>query len=401
MKNRIKIAHVITRLDKGGSAQNTILTLLGMDERRYRFALIKGGSVESEMGNEERIKVELSLSALREKGIPIFTYSSLIRRINPLLDLRCLIQLFFFFRKEKPFIVHTHTSKGGVLGRLSAWLARVPVIVHTPHGHIFWGYYGPLITELFIFMERLVAKITDKIVCLTEQEKRDHIQFKISRPEKFVTIHSGVDFSGFKKTGSFKNRIREELGIPNGEPVIGTVGRLVPIKGHEYMIRAFALLMNEYDNLWLILVGDGFLGHYLKTLCKELEIKEKVVFAGWRSNVPDFLSLFDIFVFPSLNEGMGRVLVEAMAAGKPIVASNVGGIPDMVKDGQNGLLVPVANVKALAKSIDFLLTNPEKRKEMGGKGRKMATQYGSDSMVQKIDQLYQDLLREKMPSEAK
>lgn len=401
MKDRIKITHVITRLDRGGSAQNTILTLLGMDERRYGFALIKGVSVESEMGNDERIKVELSLSALREKGIPIFTCSSLIRRINPLLDLRCLIQLFFFFWKEKPFIVHTHTSKGGVLGRLSAWLARVPVIVHTPHGHIFWGYYGPLITELFILMERLVAKITDKIICLTEQEKRDHIQFRISRPEKFVTIHSGVDFSVFKKTGSFKERIREELGILDEEPVIGTVGRLVPIKGHEYMIKAFALLMNEYDNLWLILVGDGSMRDYLENLCKDLKIKDRVVFTGWRSNVPDFLSLFDIFVLPSLNEGMGRVLVEAMAAGRPIVASNVGGIPDMVKDGQNGLLVPAADVKALANGIDFLLTNPEKRTEMGGTGKKMAIQYGSDSMVQKIDQLYQDLLREKISSEAK
>lgn len=396
MQGKIKVIHVITRLDRGGSAQNTILTILGMDDSRYRFVLIKGESIESEMGDEERSQVESSLSRVRKKGIPIFTYLSLIRKINPLLDLRCLIQLFFFFRKERPLIVHTHTSKGGFLGRLSAWLARVPVIVHTPHGHIFWGYYGPLITELFIFMERLVAKITNKIICLTEQEKRDHIQFRIDRSEKFVTIHSGVDFPVFQKSGSFHGRIREELGIPKGEPVIGTVGRLVPIKGHEYMIRAFALLMNEFDNLWLILVGDGLLEDYLKTLCKELEIRERVVFAGWRSNVPDFLSLFDIFVFPSLNEGMGRVLVEAMAVGKPIVASNVGGIPDLVKDGQNGLLVKSRDINGLAHAVKRLLDDRDMMIDMGKRGQIMAQNFSVEKMVERIDALYTSLYQRKI-----
>lgn len=388
---KIKVIHVITRLDRGGSAQNTILTILGMDKSRFRSVLIKGESIESEMGEEEISQVELSLSRVRKKGIPIFTYPSLIRRINPLLDLRCLVQLFFLFKKERPFIVHTHTSKGGFLGRLSAWLARVPVIIHTPHGHIFWGYYNSLITELFIFMERLVAKITSKIICLTDQEKRDHIQFRIDRPERFVTIHSGIDLPVFQKSVSFQDRMRKELGIPKGEPVIGTVGRLVPIKGYEYIIRAFALLTNEFDNSWLILVGDGFLEAYLKKLCIELGIKEKVIFAGWRSNVPDFLSLFDIFVLPSLNEGMGRVLVEAMAAGKPIVASNVGGIPDLVRDGQNGLLVEPGDVNGLCIAARKLLIDAKIRDEMGMKGRTMAQNFSVEKMVERINALYTSL----------
>lgn len=396
MREKIKVFHVITRLDRGGSAQNTILTLLGTDERRYRSVLIKGLSLESDMSREERSRVESDLLALREKGVSIVTYSSLVRRITPLLDLRCLIQLFFFFRKERPFIVHTHTSKAGILGRLAAWLAGVPALVHTPHGHIFRGYYGPLLTEIFVLIERLAARVTDKIVCLTEQEKLDHIKLRVSGPGKFVTIHSGVDLSMFEQPGAFKGRVREELGIPEGDPVIGTVGRLVPVKGHEYMIRAFALLMKRYESLWLILIGDGSMRDYLEDLCKDLKIRDRVIFTGWRSDVPGFLSLFDIFVLPSLNEGMGRVLVEAMVAGRPIVASNVGGIPDLVKDGQNGLLVPAADVKALTNGMDFLLANPEKRTEMGGTGKKMAKQYGSDSMVQKIEKLYQGLLKAKM-----
>lgn len=396
MQGKIKVAHVITRLDSGGSAQNTILTLLGLGDSRYRLAMIKGESIESEMGDEERGQVKSSLSRIRKKGIPDFTYSCLIRRINPLLDLRCLIRLFFFFRKERPFIVHTHTSKAGFLGRLSAWLARVPVIVHTPHGHIFWGYYGPLITELFINMERLIAKITDKIICLTEQEKRDHIQFRIERPEKFVTIHSGIDFPVFQKSSFLHGRLRDELGIPNGEPVIGTVGRLVPIKGHEYMIRAFALLMNEFENSWLILVGDGFLGTYLKRLSRELGVSERVVFAGWRFNVSDFLSFFDIFVFPSLNEGMGRALVEAMAAGKPIVASNVGGISDLVKDRQNGLLFRPGDIDGMAMAMKRLLNNQEMMIDMGKMGRIMAENYSVEKMVKRIDDLYFSLCQRRI-----
>jgi glycosyltransferase involved in cell wall biosynthesis len=182
------------------------------------------------------------------------------------------------------------------------------------------------------------------------------------------------------------------MGLSPKGLVVGTVGWLLPIKGPIHLLKAMGCLWRSHPEIQLVFVGKGELEEDLREETFRMGISDRVTFLGWRDDIPEIMQVLDIFVLPSLNEGMGRVLVEAMAAGKPIVASSVGGIPDLVIQGENGLLVPAADTKALASGIKFLIANPEKRKEMGEKGRKIAIQYGSDSMVQKIDQLYQDLL---------
>ena len=392
---KVKVIHIITRFDKGGSAENTLLTVRGLDKKRYDIILIKGLSLESEMGVRETRVVEHNLAEVERCGIRTLTISELVRKIHPLYDLKAFVSLVKIFLKENPHIVHTHTSKAGILGRWAAFFARVPIIVHTPHGHVFWGYFSRWKTLVFVLLERLTAHITDKIITLTEQEKRDHLRYNIASEDKFLHVHSGVDLNKFFNVSVDPSEMKRNLGMPDNAFVVGTAGRLTPVKGHRYLIKAAKEIVAIKPDIKFLFLGEGELQEELEKMASELNIRENIVFLGWRPDVAEVMSMFDIFALPSLNEGMGRVLVEAMALAKPIVASNIGGIPNLIMQGKNGLLVPVADAKALASGIEFLMTNPKKRGEMGSAGKKIAADYSVDSMMQKIDQLYLELLKKK------
>ncbi|MCX5829587.1 MAG: glycosyltransferase family 4 protein [Deltaproteobacteria bacterium] len=388
---KTKIIHVITRFDKGGSSENTFLTVQGLDKGKYEVILIRGLAEESCMGTEEAAAVKRNLTEAEKSGVKVIIIPELVRSIRPLNDLKALFALIRIFKNEKPRIVHTHTSKAGILGRWAAFFAKTKIIVHTPHGHVFWGYFNKWKTECFIILERLSASITAKIITLTEQEKQDHLRFKIARDEKFTVIHSGVDLTAFSESRVNAPAMREKLGIPPEAFVVGTAGRLTSIKGQRYLLEAEALISPRKPDIFFVFLGDGELAPELSQMVSSLGIKN-VMFLGWRQDVPGVMSTFDIFVLPSLNEGMGKVLVEAMALGKPIVASDVGGIPDLVTHNQNGLLVPPADVEGLAHSINVLLHDPIKRKEMGDRGKVVAADYSAEAMVQKIDRLYDEAI---------
>ncbi len=384
---KTKVIHVITRFDKGGSAENTFLTVQGLNKDKYEVILIQGLAEESLMGPEETVAVERNLAEAEKSGVKVITIPELVRSIQPLNDLMALFALIRIFKDERPHIVHTHTSKAGILGRWAAFFTNITIIVHTPHGHVFWGYFNKGKTACFILVERLTASITDKIITLTEQEKKDHLHFKIAPDEKFTVIHSGVDLAAFSDSRINASTMREKLGIPPEAFVVGTAGRLTPIKGQRYLLEAAALISLRKPDIYFVFLGDGELAPELGHMASSLWINN-IMFLGWRQDVPDVMSTFDIFVLPSLNEGMGKVLVEAMALGKPIVASNVGGIPDLVTHNHNGLLFPPADAEGLAHSICVLLHDPVKRKEMGDRGKVVAADYSAEAMIKKIDRLY-------------
>ena len=393
MVAKIKIIHVITRFDKGGSAENTFLTIQALDRERYDVVLVTGSLQVAQMGDREMRAVEANLASLEKSGVRRVVMPELVREPSPLADGRALMRLRGLFRRERPVIVHTHTSKAGMLGRWAAYFAGVPVIVHTPHGHVFWGYFGRAKTALFILMECLTARITERIVTLTKQEMNDHLRFSIAPAEKFTVIHSGVDLSRFSGVGGDVSKIRQEMNLPADAFVVGTVGRLTAVKGHIHLLRAAARILKNRKDIFFVLLGGGELRDELCKYSDQEAILENVRFLGWRSDVASALSAFDIFAFPSLNEGMGKAIVEAMAMGRPVIASDVGGIPDLVVQGRNGLLVPPADSEALAQAILDLYENPDKRKRMGEAGRIMVSEYGVDAMVRKIDDLYQACLR--------
>ncbi len=389
---RIKVVHVITRFDKGGSAENTFLTVCGLDKGRYDVVLVKGPSPSGDADDPEARAAQDNIAAC-EALIRVIDLRHLVRNLRPLSDLSAFFTLIRIIRQEQPRIVHTHTSKAGILGRWAAWFCRVPVIVHTPHGHIFWGYFGPLQTRLFIFLEKLTARVTDAIITLTPQEREDHLRFRIAPEGKFTVIHSGVALGPFL-TGPSRAEARSLLGIPQGETVIGTVGRLTAVKGQEILIRAAGQLIRPGKRIFLVLLGDGELRRDLEQLTVNLGIAGQVRFLGWRPDVARIMAVCDIFCLPSRNEGMGKVLVEAMAIGIPIVASNIGGIKHIVRSGENGLLVPAEDLVAWVEAIDRLCRDPERRRRMGDAGRQMAPRHSSEEMIKMIDQLYGKLLDE-------
>jgi glycosyltransferase involved in cell wall biosynthesis len=374
-------------LDRGGSAENTLLTCLGLNNK-YKFVLVHGLSLESQMTDLEKQSVDRGIKRAEEGGVKLIPFPSLVRRIDPFRDIQAFFSLWWLLRKERPAMVHTHTSKAGLLGRWAAKMAGVPIIVHTPHGHVFYGHFGSLVSRSFLIAEKITAPITDRMVALTETERKDYVTLKVCVPEKTLTIHSGVDTDHYMTARVNVREKKQSLGISLKGLVVGTVGWLLPIKGPMYLLKAMTRIWQSHPETKLVFVGKGELEEELRAEALRTGLSKSVTFLGWRDDVPEIMQLFDIFVLPSLNEGMGRVLVEAMAAGKPLVASRVGGILDLVTHGQNGFLVNPGDVDGLAHAIKKLLINKEMRDEVGKRGRIVAQDFGVEKMVEKIDALY-------------
>ena len=389
-----KVMHIITRLDMGGSAQNTLLTCL-KQAHKYDVTLVYGLSLESRMTPLEKKKIQSHVKAARRKGVNIAPLAALIRRIDPIKDFQALVSLCKLMRQEKPAIVHTHTSKAGILGRLAAKISAVPLIIHTPHGHVFYGHFNRLTAELFRAVERCFGRITDEIVALTEGEKKDYLDLSVYPAERITVIHSGVDLRRFSDVRIDAAGVKEKIGLNPDSIVVGTVGWLLPIKGPLVLLRAMAALWQKTPKARLVYVGKGALERQLKSEAVRLKVADRVHFLGWRDDVHEIMQIIDIFVLPSRNEGMGRVLVEAMAAGKPVVASRVGGVPDLVKHGENGFLTSPGDVADLSYYIGRLLADEDLRTGMGLSGETISRDYSLEKMVEKIDALYLTFLQKK------
>ena len=393
---KTKIIHIITRLDKGGSAETTLQTVSLLDHKKYELFLIRGLSLESNMSNMERESVERDLSLAEAKSIKVFALPSLVRRLSFKNDLLAFISIYRLIKRIRPHIVHTHTSKAGLLGRLAAFLARVPVIIHTPHGHVFHSYYGPFMTRIFIIAERILSLMTDKIAALTDRERDEHLEQGVASIEKYTIIHSGVMLQQIMNMNIDIETGKKEFGIPQNSNVIGVVGRLVPIKGHKYLVSAAKRIIKEFDNTVFVFVGDGYLESRLEKQAESLGVRKHIIFAGWRKDVIEVLDLFDILVLPSLNEGMGKVLIEGMALGKPIVASRVGGIIDLVKNGDNGIFVSPRDSDALGEAILTLIRNKNLAQRLGEYGKaNISPEYDTFVMVRQIEEMYENMLSRK------
>ncbi len=385
--------HIITRLDRGGSSDNTLLSCIGQLRRGCDVTLACGTGLTEESPLRERAEAE---------GVKVVRLPSLVRPVRPLRDLAALWACTRLIRRGRFDIVHTHTSKAGILGRLAARLAGRPKVIHTPHGHVFYGYFGPLRSRLFVWAERLMARWTDAVVTLTDREAEEHLEAGVGRPGLFVTVFSGIPLPG--RQGGLspgeKRARRAALGLPAEGVLIGSVGRLDPVKGHGALIRALARIRERHPAARLLLVGDGGERAAYEALAGELGVRDRVFFLGWRQDVEELLETMDLFVLPSLNEGMGRAIVEAMAAGLAVVASRMGGVAEVVEEGATGLLVPAADPASLAEAMDRLLSRPEEREAMGSEGRRRARRFSDEAMCDRLDALYRRLLSPLSPDSA-
>ncbi len=375
----IKVLHIITRLDPGGSSTNTIETVSRLDRSRFDVFLISGCTVDPDGS---------IASLLNNRGVNHLFMPELQREISPVKDFAAFFRLHRFIKAQNFDVVHTHSSKAGILGRWAAKWAGVRCIVHTPHGHIFYGYFGRIKTRIFIWTERAAAIITDRIITLTERGKTEHVELKIAPAQKFVTISSGID-------------INAQVGpdpvpfvVPPGELIFGSVARLDPVKGTKYLLDAMALVVKQCPQSHLFLVGDGSEAEKLRLQCVQLGIADKVTFTGFQKQPEIFIRVMDVFVLASLNEGMGRVILEAMVQGKPVIATKVGGVPELIEDGQNGLIVAPGDADALASAMIRIGKDRVLREAMGGRARAAVThRFDLWKMVRDIELLYDECLR--------
>lgn len=373
------IVHVITRLSLGGSAANTLDSAAAGARAGYR-TIVAVGPIAGEV---------VARKDGGRQGYQLESIPALVRNPSPFRDLRALFQLFRLIRRSQAEIVHTHTSKAGFLGRIAAVLAGVPVVIHTPHGHVFYGYYGRSATKVIVLLERFAALLTDYLVFLTAGEEREHHERSIGRPERSVTIPSGVDLETLRDGTPSRPAARRSLHWPDDSCVVVAVGRLVRVKGFDILVRAFSEVLHGAPQTRLVLVGEGPERPSLERLARAIGISKHMLFTGASDEVPRHLAAADILVAPSRNEGQGRVLVEAMALGLPVVGTRVGGIPDVLRDGECGLLVPPENPSELARAILALARDERLRRSYGARAVRQAERFSLRIMESQLLALYE------------
>jgi len=381
---KIKVLHIVTRLIVGGAQDLALCLASKLDRERFDITFASGmQDFNKEMADKWDIKVEL---------IP-----SLAREINPIKDLIGLLKIYSFIKKNKFDIVHTHTSKAGILGRLAAKLAGVPIIFHMPHGCIFHPvYYGPGMIFLLSRIENFVASFTDKIINCADNEKKDFLKHKISSEDKYITVRYGIIQDSFLKAYD-RNLKRKELNIPQDTVLIGTIARLVPEKGHIFCLEAFKLAVEILPNAMLLIAGDGKLRSDIEAKIKELDLSDNVLMLGHRNDVPELLSCLDISIHTSRWEGTPLAIIEAMLMGKAIIATKVGGIPELINDSKTGIIVRSGDRGELAKAIIKLAKDKMLREELGSAARIYAqSEFTIDLMVKNITKLYDNFINTKI-----
>lgn len=363
----MKIVSVIARLNVGGPAIHTILLTEALSREGWQTVLVKGveGASEGDM-----------MALAREKGVSPLVIPELGREISPLSDLKCLGRLLRLLWRERPEVVHTHTAKAGAMGRAAALLynllarsaGRRPLkIFHTFHGHVFQGYFGPAKTRCFLAIERALARRSTAVITLSEGLKRELVALGIAPEERFRVIPLGLELKPFVE--GRVGGLRGELGVGPEVPLVGWVGRLVPIKAVDQLLLAARIMNERLPQARLVLIGDGELRPELEAQARELGLSGVVHFLGFRFDLARLYPDLDVVALTSLNEGTPGSLIEAMAAGRSVVATRVGGVPDLIEDGRTGLLVPPRQPELMAEAILRLLGSEGLRHELGERAR--------------------------------
>lgn len=380
-----KLARVITRMNIGGPARHVII-LTAQCGPDFDGALLSG---ETE-GREGSLADEAA-----RLGVTIVPVPHMRRSLSPIADLLAFAWLFNYFRKERPSIVATHTAKAGTLGRIAAALTGVPVIVHTFHGHVLDGYFGRTSTWLFLGIERLLSHLTTEFIAISPEVAADLDRLGIGRG-KTTIVRLGLDLQHM--ADSPRGRLRRDLAVPADVPLVGIVGRLVPIKALDLFLAAASLVSKRDPNVHFAIVGDGELWDQLHRDVLARGLTERVHFTGWRRDLAAVYSDLDVVVCCSRNEGTPVSLIEACAAGRAVVGTQVGGIPDIIAPGVNGLLVPSGDAAALADAIAELIADPARRRSMGLAGRQMVMErHSADRMVSELKDIYGRLLERASP----
>jgi glycosyltransferase involved in cell wall biosynthesis len=388
VSDRVKVLRVIARLNVGGPALHVAYLTEGLADRGYDTTLVAGSLARGE---------ESMAHVAQTRGARIVTLPNLHREISPLNDLRAMFKLARLIRSERPQILHTHTAKAGAVGRIAALLAgdaRPPIIVHTFHGHVLRGYFDPVTTLGFKTLERWLARSTTRLIAVSPEVRDDLVRLGVAPAEKFAVIRLGIELGERVGGGEEARReMRRQLGVREDAFVVGWVGRMTAVKRTDDVLLAFRELLDRGVDAWLCLVGDGPDRTQLEQRAHELGVVRRCLFVGYQDDVAPYYAAIDALLLPSVNEGTPVSVIEALAAERPAVATRVGGVPDVVRDGVDGYLVDVGDAAALADRLAELANDPAQRDAMGREGRsRVLERYAVDRLVDDIDRLYRELL---------
>lgn len=384
MDSKISVLHVITRMEEGGAPRVLLALLDKMDGGEFVQSLAAAAGAPG--------------SDLLERGrgldITVHEIKTLTREISPLKDLMSLFSLVSLMRKNRYDIIHTHTSKAGFLGRLSGRLIRHRRVIYSPHGNIFVGYFPGWETRLYTLAERAAAKWCDKIVTLSDAGTEEFLDKKIGSSNKYRTIYNGIDIDAFRR-GAGGGDVRGELGFGKEDLVVVCVGRMVPVKGYDVLVAASADIVKGLAprRVRFLMVGEGPEKEELIREAERRGTREHFTFLGFRDDVARLLSASDLMAMPSINEGLGMSIVEAMAFSLPVVASKVGGIVEVVEEGVTGILIPPSNPAELARGCVKILSDREMGRKMGRAGRKRAESlFDIKGTIRNTEKLYREMM---------
>ncbi|MBI2835600.1 MAG: glycosyltransferase family 4 protein [Acidobacteria bacterium] len=382
----IRVLHIITRMILGGAQENTLLSVEGLNRRpEYDVTLLSG--------IDEGPEGELLTRA--RQACRVIVLPELYRELNPLDDAVAFWKLFRLIRQGRYHIVHTHSSKAGVLGRLAARLAGTPFVVHTLHSLVFHDYQPRLVNRAWWALKKLCAPATDHFISVSSRISDKAIAEGIAPREKFTTIYSGMELDWFLHARTDPSATRRELGIPPDAPVVGKIARLFALKGHDQLLDAAPDIVERHPSVRFLLIGDGVLQKHLKERARRAGILGNFVFAGLipRERIPDMIAAMDVVVHTSLREGLARVLPQALAMRKPCVSFDLDGAPEVVIPGETGFLVEPKNAAGLADAVSRLLGDPDLRARMGEAGRRRVDPtFRVETMVSAIAGVYDRLI---------
>lgn len=385
MKKRTKILRIQSRICIGGPALHTELLSKYLPTTEYSTLLIGGATDEGEMSR---------LEEMQAKGLRVARINEMRRNINFLRDLQALVAIYRLIRRERPQIVCTHTAKAGAVGRTAAFLAGVPLIFHTFHGHAFKGYFSRPVTFIFLMIERILARFTNRIIAISPTQLKELTEkYHVAPASRFQVVRLGFELELFfrlRRSAELKHR----LGLTDRDILIGIIGRLVPIKNLAASLRIIKELAAKDDRFHLCVIGDGPERASLEEVCRTMDIQQSVHFSGWIQNMTEVYAGIDLLLLTSLNEGTPVTIIEAMAVGIPVVSSRVGGVPDLITEGVTGLMFDLDEETAAVEKIVHLTNQKELSNWMTQNAREFVREhYCYTRMIREMDALYKHHLR--------
>jgi glycosyltransferase involved in cell wall biosynthesis len=378
---KINILYVITQLELGGAQRQLLSLVRCLNKEQYNLFLFTA---------QKGLLVEEALSL---SGLTFFRSKHLKRPINFLEDLLTTVEIVRFIKKNKIDIVHTHSSKAGILGRWAGALAKAKIILHTVHGWSFNDFQKPFLRKFYIGLERFSGKFTDKIIAVSDHDKQKGLSHKIGSDGKYFLLRYGIDRAQF---GGRDPSIRKELGIGDDAQVIGTIACFKPQKALEDFVKLAFLARQVFPRVKFLVIGDGVLRKKIEKLIAKFNLGSRFILAGWRRDIPRVLSAMDVFVLTSLWEGLPIAVLEAMVSQVPVVATHTGGISEVIAEGETGFLVPCHDMPSMLEKIGVLLRDASfKTSIIRDAKKRIDEKFDTETMVRAHEDLYQTLVEAK------